>query len=138
MKGKSPITTRKASREDTRPDLVKRDFRGPAPNRLWVADITYVRIVKGFVYAVFLTDVFSRKIVGWELSDSMRTKSLPLQALNHAVVSAKETAGLIHYSDRGFQYVSIVYNDTLTNAGIRSSTGTIGDSYDNARASRKR
>lgn len=134
MKGKSPITTRKASREDTRPDLVKRDFRGPAPNRLWAADITYVRIVKGFVYAAFVTDVFSRKIVGWELSDSMRTKSLPLHALNHAVVSAKETAGLIHYSDRGSQYVSIVYNDTLTNAGIRSSTGTIGDSYDNALA----
>lgn len=90
------------------------------------------------MYAAFVTDVFSRKIVGWALSDSMRTKSLPLQALNHAVVSAKETAGLIHHLDHGFQYVSIVYNDTLTNAGIRPSTGTIGDPYDNARASRKR
>lgn len=134
MKGKCPITTRKASREDTRPDLVKRDFRAPAPNRLWVADITYVRTVKGIVYAAFVTDVFSPKIVGWALSDSMRTKSLPLQALNQAVVSAKETAGLVHHSDHESQYVSIVYNDTLTNAGIRPSTGTIGDSYDNALA----
>ncbi|KGF06081.1 transposase [Arcanobacterium sp. S3PF19] len=134
MKGKCPITTRKSSREDTRPDLVKRDFRAPAPNRLWVADITYVRTVKGFVYAAFVTDVFSRKIVGWALSDSMRTKSLPLQALNQAIVSAKVTAGLVHHSDHGSQYVSIVYNDTLTNAGIRPSTGTIGDSYDNALA----
>lgn len=113
MKGKCPITTRKASREDTRPDLVKRDFRAPAPNRLRVADITYVRAVKGFVYAAFVTDVFSRKIVGWALSDSMRSKSLLLQAFNQAVVSAKETAGLIHHSDHGSRHVSIVYNDTL-------------------------
>ena len=90
--------------------------------------------VRDVVYAVFVTDVLSRKIVGWALSDSMRTTSLPLQALNQAVVSAKETAGLIHHSGRGSQYIKIVYNDTLTNVGIRFSTGTIGDFYDNALA----
>lgn len=133
-KGRSPITTRKATREDTRPDLVQREFRAPCPNRLWVADITYVRTATGFVYAAFVTDVFSRKIVGWALSDSMRTEVLPLQALNQAIVSAKETAGVIHHSDHGSQYVSIVYNERLLDAGISASTGTVGDSYDNALA----
>lgn len=133
-KGRSPITTRKARREDTRPGLVHREFHAAGPNRLWVADITYVRTGQGFVYAAFVTDVFSRKIVGWALSDSMRTEALPLQALNQAITSAKETAGVIHHSDHGSQYVSIVYNDRLTDAGITPSTGTVGDSYDNALA----
>lgn len=86
------------------------------------------------MYAAFVTDVFCRKIVGWALSDSMRTEALPLQALNQASTSAKETSGLIHHSDHGSQYVSIVYNERLTNAGIKPSTGTVGDSYDNALA----
>lgn len=133
-KGRSPITTRKARREDTRPDLVHREFHAAGPNRLWVADITYVRTAQGFVYSAFVTDVFSRKIVGWALSDSMRTEALPLQALNQAITSAEETAGVIHHSDHGSQYVSIVYNDRLTAAGITPSTGTVGDSYDNALA----
>ncbi|WP_371326318.1 transposase, partial [Corynebacterium sp. HMSC035E02] len=72
-----------------------------ALNKLWVADITYVRTKKGFVYTAFVTDVYSRRIVGWALSDSMRTEVLPLQALNQAIVSAKETTGLIHHSDHG-------------------------------------
>ncbi|WP_375544224.1 transposase [Corynebacterium accolens] len=72
-----------------------------ALNRLWVADITYVRTKKGFVYTAFVTDVYSRRIVGWALSDSMRTEALPLQALNQAIVSAEETTGLIHHSDHG-------------------------------------
>ena len=82
----------------------------------------------------FVTDVFSRRIVRWALSDSMRTEALPLQALNHAIVSAKETAGLIHHSDHGSQYVSIVYNERLAEHAIAASTGTVGDSYDNALA----
>ena len=102
-KGKSPITTRKPKGPDLRPDLVNRKFNAPAPARLWVADITYVRTRKGFVYTAFVTDVFSRRIVGWALSDSMRTEALPLQALNQAIVSAKETTGLIHHSDHGSQ-----------------------------------
>ncbi|HAT1158667.1 TPA: IS3 family transposase, partial [Corynebacterium striatum] len=83
-KGGAPITTRKPKGPDLRPDLVNRDFKAPGPNRLWVADITYVRTRKGFVYTAFVTDVFSRRIVGWALSDSMRTEALPLQALNQA------------------------------------------------------
>ena len=74
-KGRSPITTRRAHVPDLRPDLVEREFKAQGPNKLWVADITYVRTKKGFVYAGFVTDVYSRRIVGWALSDSMRTSS---------------------------------------------------------------
>ena len=133
-KGRSPITTRKASVPDLRPDLVEREFSAAAPNKLWVADITYVRTKKSFVYTAFVTDVFSRRIVGWALSDSMRTEALPLQALNQAIVCAEETTGLIHHSDHGSQYVSVVYNERLSQHGITASTGSVGDSYDNALA----
>ena len=75
-KGRSPITTRKAHVSDLRPDLVEREFKVQSPNKLWVADITYVRTRKGFVYTTFVTDVFSRRIVGWALSDSMRTSGV--------------------------------------------------------------
>ena len=131
-KGRFPVTTRKAKAIDTRPDLVKRDFTAAGPNRLWVADITYVKTRKGFVYAAFVTDVFSRKIVGWALADSMRTEALPLQALNQTITNALSTADLIHHSDHGAQYVSLVYHERLAAAGISESTGSIGDSYDNA------
>ena len=99
-----------------------------------MADITYVRTKKGSVYAAFVTDVFSRRIVGWALSDSMRTESLPLQALNQAIARANDTAGLVHHSDHSSQYVSIPYNKRLVEYGIPASTGTVGDSYDNALA----
>ncbi|MGQ4492938.1 IS3 family transposase [Corynebacterium diphtheriae] len=75
-KGGAPVTTRKPTGPDTRPDLVGREFKAPSPNRLWVADITYVRTRKGFVYTAFVTDVYSWRIIGWMLSDSMRTSSL--------------------------------------------------------------
>ena len=133
-KGGSPITTRKAHVPDLRPDLVEREFKAQSPNKLWVADITYVRTKKGFVYAAFVTDVYSRRIVGWALSDSMRTEALPLQALNQAIACAEETTGLIHHSDHGSQYVSVVYNERLAQHGIAASTGTVGDSYDNSLA----
>lgn len=74
-KGENPVTTVKGKDVDTRPDLVQREFTASAPNRLWVADITYVRTTAGLVYAAFVTDAFSRKIVGWALSDSMKTKA---------------------------------------------------------------
>lgn len=93
-----------------------------------------MRTKAGFVYAAFVTDVFTRKIVGWALSDSMRTEALPLQALNQAIVSAKKTTGLVHHSDHRSQYVSIVYNDRLAQVWIVPSTGTVGDTYDNALA----
>ncbi|MEJ5929241.1 IS3 family transposase, partial [Corynebacterium sp. H128] len=132
-KGRSPVTTRRPKRPDNRPDLVGREFKASAPNKLWVADITYVRTRKGFVYTAFVTDVYSRRIIGWALSDSMRTEALPLQALNQAIVCAKETTGLVHHSDHG-SHVSIVYNERLAEHGITASTGTVGDSYDNALA----
>ncbi len=119
---------------NTRPDLVQRDFTAKGPNQLWVADITYARTAKGFVYATFVTDVFSRRIVGWALSGSMKTEALPLQALNQAIWNAKSTAGLIHHSDHGSQYVSLTYHQHLVDAGIVESTGSVGDSYDNALA----
>ncbi|WP_210729731.1 IS3 family transposase [Rothia terrae] len=133
-KGRLPLTTRKPNVPDLRPDLVEREFKAQGPNKLWVADITYVRTKKGFVYAAFVTDVYSRRIVGWALSDSMRTEALPLQALNQAIACAEETTGLIHHSDHGSQYVSVVYNERLAQHGIAASTGTVGDSYDNALA----
>lgn len=128
------MTTRKPKGPDPRPDLVRRDFNAQQPHKLWVADFTYVRTRKGFVYTAFVTDAFSRRIVGWALSDSMRTEALPLQALNQAIISAKETSSLIHHFDHGSQYVSIVYNERLAEYGITASTGTVGDSYDNALA----
>ncbi|MDK8694313.1 DDE-type integrase/transposase/recombinase [Corynebacterium sp. MSK158] len=79
-----------------------------------------------------LYDIYSRRIVGWALSDSMRTQALPLQALNQAIVCDEETTGLIDHSDHGSQYVSVVYNERLAQHGIAASTGTVGDSYDNA------
>ena len=81
-KGRPPITTRKPNVPDLRPDLVEREFTAQGPNKLWVADIAYGRTKKGFAHAAFVTDVYSRRIVGWALSDSMRTEALPLQALN--------------------------------------------------------
>ena len=133
-KGRSPITTCKPKVPDLRPNLVEREFKAQGPNKLWVADITYVHTKKGFVYAAFVTDVYSQRIVGWALSDSMRTEALPLQALNQAIVCAEETIGLICHSDHGSQYVSVVYNERLAQYGIAASTGTVGHCYDNALA----
>ncbi|MDK4272551.1 DDE-type integrase/transposase/recombinase [Corynebacterium accolens] len=100
-KGGSPITTRKPKCQICARIWSSVSSKPKALNRLWVADITYVRTKKGFVYTAFVTDVYSRRIVGWALSDSMRTEALPLQALNQAIVSARETTGLIHHSDHG-------------------------------------
>lgn len=113
---------------------MNREFKAPGPNRLWVTDITYVRTRKGFVYTAFVTNVFSRGIVGWALSDSRRIEASPLQALNQAIGCAKETTGLVHHSDHRSQYVSIVYDEHLEKHGISSSTGTVGGSCDNALA----
>lgn len=127
-RGRSPVRTRSSKRPDTRPDLVNRDFHPDAPNQLWVADITYVRTRAGFVYAAFVTDCYSRQIVGWALSDTMGTEALPLQALNLAIAKANNTAELVPLSDHGSGSVSIVYNEKLAAHGIASSTGSVGDS----------
>ena len=117
------------------PDLVEREFIAPCPNRLWVADLTYVATWRGFVYVAFVIDVFSRRIVGWRASNSLRS-DLALDALEQALYERREsgTDGLIHHSDRGVQYLSIRYTERLAEAGIEPSVGSIGDSYDNAMA----
>jgi len=112
-------------------DLVQRQFQADRPNRLWVADLTYVATWAGFVYVAFVVDVFSRKIVGWRVSSSLHS-DLALDALEQALHARPEIDQLIHHSDRGVQYVSIRYTERLAEAGIEPSVGSVGDSYDNA------
>jgi len=114
-------------------DLVNRDFTAQCPNQLWVADMTYVSTWSGFVYVAFVTDVFSRKIVGWRVMKSMRTQ-LILDALEQALWARGKPKGVIHHSDRGSQYVSIRYSERLSEVGFNASVGSVGDSYDNALA----
>ena len=114
-------------------DHVNRQFATTAPNRLWVADLTFVTTWSGFVYVAFVVDVFARRVVGWRVSRSLRT-DLVLDALEQALWSWHDTDGLIHHSDRGSQYLSIRYTERLAVAGIEASVGSVGDSSDNALA----
>jgi transposase InsO family protein len=115
-------------------DLVERNFRASRPNQLWVADITYVATWTGFVFVAFVTDAFSRRIVGWRVSSSLRS-DLALDALEMALwARGKNADGLVHHSDRGCQYLSIRYTERLAEAGAVASVGSKGDSYDNALA----
>ena len=118
----------------TRPaDLVQRKFTATRPNQLWVADITFVATWRGVVYVAFVIDVFARCIVGWRVWNSLKT-DLVLDALEQALFTRTGTKGLVHHSDRGCQYLSIRYTERLAEAGIESSVGSVGDSYDNALA----
>lgn len=115
-------------------DLVERKFAATRPNELWVADITYIATWVGFVYAAFVIDVFSRRIVGWQVSTSLRT-DLAMDALEMALWTRDgQVDGVIHHSDRGCQYTSIRYGQRLGDAGGVTSVGSRGDSYDNALA----
>jgi putative transposase len=116
-------------------DLVDRAFGASAPDRLWVADITYVRTFAGFVYVALIVDCFARRIVGWQASRSLRT-DLALDALEHALWQrrGRRLDGLVHHTDRGVQYLSIRYSERLADAGAIASVGSRGDSYDNALA----
>src|SRR5699024_2992093 len=136
VRGRKPHTTIPPKVPDHRPDLVKRNFQVGAPTQLWVADITYGRTTSGLCYTAFITDAVCRRIRGWARRTTVRTDALPLEALEHALLSAKDQAldGLVHHSDRGSQYVSIRYTDHLANAGLAASVGTAGDAYDNALA----
>jgi putative transposase len=131
--GYKSITT--PTRElDTRPDLVERDFTATRPNQLWVADLTYVRTISGFIYVALLIDVFSRMIVGWQASRSLHT-DLALDAFEQAIWRRDERLeGLVHHSDRGSQYTALRYAERLGEVGAVASVGTTGDSYDNALA----
>jgi len=115
-------------------DLVQRDFRASAPNRLWVADLTYVKTHTGWVYVAFIIDVFSRMVVGWQASKSLRA-DLAIDALEMAVATRGRTDNLdqlIHHSDRGVQYLCVRYSERLDDNDIVASVGSKGDSYDNA------
>lgn len=136
-RAKGPRTTVPGTAPDTREDLVKRAFLASCPDRLWVADITYVRTFAGWVYCAFVTDVFSRRVVGWQVSTSLRT-DLALDALNMGLWTrtrdGRDVSNLVHHSDRGVQYVAIRYTERLAEAGAVASVGSKGDSYDNALA----
>jgi putative transposase len=136
VRGKTSVRTTIGDDAAARPaDLVKRQFRAAAPNALWVADLTYVRTHSGWVYVAFVVDVFSRYVVGWQISRSLHTE-LALGALTMAYWrrQGQELTGLIHHSDRGSQYLSIRYTERLAEAGVVPSVGSKGDSYDNALA----
>jgi putative transposase len=134
VRGKRVFTTQADETAPRPDDLVQRDFTAPAPNRLWVADLTYVRTWAGFVYVAFVFDVYSRFIVGWQAANNLRT-DLALDALERALWQRKGAGeSLVHHSDRGVQYLSIRYTERLDEAGIETSVGSRGDSYDNAMA----
>lgn len=116
-------------------DRVNRQFKAPAPDRLWVSDFTYVATWQGFVYVAFVIDAFARRIVGWRVSRTAHAGSV-LDALEQALHDRRPVhgGGLVHHSDRGVQYVSIKYSERLADAGIEPSVGSVGDSYDNALA----
>ena len=132
-RGRSCKTTLPSDQADAPLDLVDRQFVASAPDQLWVADITYVATWSGFVFVAFVTDVFSRYIVGWRVMKTMRT-DLVLGSLEQAMWARGKPKGVTHHSDRGSQYLSIRYSDRLTEAGFNASVGSVGDSYDNAMA----
>ena len=135
-RGKFKRTTITDGDAGSRPaDLVERRFTAAAPNRLWLADITYVSTWSGFCYVAFITDAFSRAIVGWRVSKSLRA-DLALDALEMAIWarSADDLGDLVHHSDRGVQYLAIRYTERLAEEGAVTSVGSKGDSYDNALA----
>ncbi|MDI4509367.1 IS3 family transposase [Moraxella osloensis] len=132
-RGKGKITTQQRDDQDKPADLVKRNFTADAPNKLWVADFTYIKTKTGWVYTAFVIDVFKRVIVGWKVSNRMDTQ-LVLDALNQALDARGRPSGVIHHSDKGSQYLSIKYGERLKQSGLAASVGTTGDSYDNALA----
>ena len=133
-RGKKTVTTT-ADLASVRPrDAVNRDFTATRPNALWVADLTYVATWRGFAYVAFVIDAYACRIVGWRVSNSLKT-DISLDALEQALHDRKvEQTSLIHHSDRGVQYVSIKYSERLAEVGITASVGSVGDSYDNALA----
>jgi putative transposase len=135
VRGKSTRTTISDKAVPCPLDRVNRDFKAPAPNRLWVSDFTYVATWSGFVYVAFVIDAYARRIVGWRVSRTAEA-SFVLDALEQAIHARRpaEAGGLIHHSDRGSQYLSIRYTERLGQAGIAPSVGSVGDSYDNALA----
>ncbi len=136
-RGKQFVTTRSDDKAARPADHVERCFRADRPNELWVVDFTYVPTWSGMAFTAFVTDVFSRRIVGWRTMNRMPTE-LPLDALEMALWvrdrAGEDVTGVIQHSDAGAQYTAIRYADRLADAGAIASIGTVGDSYDNALA----
>jgi putative transposase len=131
---KTPRTTTQDRAATRPPDLVHRNFTATAPDQLWLSDITYVPTWEGFVYVAFVMDAFSRRVIGWQTADHLRT-DLPLDALEMALWNRKVHDGqTVHHSDAGCRYTSIRYTTRLSDVGIMPSVGTVADSYDNAMA----
>jgi putative transposase len=129
QRGRRQFTTHADKTADRPPDLVKRDFTAVAPNRLWLADITYCSTWEGWLYVAFIIDVYARVIVGWQIATHMRT-DLVIDALEMAAWRRQLIDGCVHHSDAGSQYTSIRYTDRLASAGLLASVGTVADSYD--------
>ena len=128
---KKRTTTRRDKHAVPAPDLVKRNFCAIALDKLWTADITYIRTQEGFVYLAFILDVYSRKVVGWSMASQLRTE-LVVDALEMALWRRKPDAGLIHHTDRGAQYTALSFGKRLEEAGIVPSMGRAGSALDNA------
>lgn len=128
---RSMRTTRRDPAARPAPDLVDRKFVADGPNQLWVADMTYIPTVAGFLFLAVVLDVWSRKIVGWAMSSRMTTQ-IVLDALQMAVQQRRPAEGVIHHSDQGCQYTSIEFGKRCREAGVRPSMGSVGDCYDNA------
>src|SRR5580765_8878227 len=126
------VTTRRDREARPAPDLVERNFAAAAPNRLWVADITYVPTAAGFLYLAVVLDAWSRRIVGWSMANHLRTE-LVLDAMEMAV-GQRRPNDVIHHSDQGSQYTSVAFGKRCGEAGVRPSMGSVGDAYDNAMA----
>ena len=134
-RGRPWRTTKPDLSAHRRPDLVQRNFTAPEPNRLWVGDLSYLRCWEGVVFFAFVLDVFSRRVVGWQLASHMRT-TLVLDALRMALGTREHGADfrLISHSDRGSQYTSADYTQVLDDHHVLASVGSVGDAYDNALA----
>ena len=138
VRGKRRRTTIPGDRADRPADLVDRQFSAAEPNRLWVADFTYVMTWSGVVYVAFVIDAFSRRIVGWKADTTMKT-ALVLDTLEMALWSRERDGiplaeGMIHHHDNGSQYLSFAFTQRLIEAGVDGSVGSVGDGYDNALA----
>jgi putative transposase len=126
-------TTRRDAAAAPAPDLVQRAFAADAPDRLWVADITYLPTWQGFLYLAVVLDAFSRRVVGWAMGDHLRAE-LVVDALEMALWNRRPAAGVVHHSDRGGQYTSLAFGRRCREAGVVPSMGSTGDCFDNALA----
>src|SRR5207245_2344271 len=124
-------TTQRVVEAEEVPDLVQRKFNPEAPNRLWVADLTYVPTMAGFLFLAVVLDVFSRRVIGWAMG-ARPTMQLVIEALDMAIWNRQADPGVIHHSDHGSQYTSLAYGQRMREAGLVSSMGSVGDAYDNA------